>query len=68
MEDETGSINLVLRPSTWEAYYLVCKRSNAWLVHGVLENRQGVIHVVAETVEDLSELLGPMDIRSRDFR
>ncbi|MFN9436664.1 MAG: error-prone DNA polymerase [Planctomycetota bacterium] len=68
MEDETGSINLVIRPSTWETHYMVCKRSNAWLVHGLLENRQGVIHVVAATIEDLSEILGPMDIRSRDFR
>lgn len=68
MEDETGSINLVLHPTTWETYYMVCKRSNAWLVHGTLESRQGVIHVVAGRVEDLSDILGPMDIRSRDFR
>jgi error-prone DNA polymerase len=68
MEDETGSINLVLHPTTWESYYMVCKSSNAWLVHGTLENRQGVIHVVAGRVEDLRDILGPMDIRSRDFR
>jgi error-prone DNA polymerase len=68
MEDETGSINLVLRPSIWESYYLICKRSNAWMVHGTLENRQGVIHVVAAIVEDLSQTLGPIDLRSRDFR
>ena len=68
MEDETGSINIVLHPSTWELYYMVCKRSNAWLVHGTLENREGVIHVVAGRVEDLSDILGPLDIRSRDFR
>jgi error-prone DNA polymerase len=68
MEDETGSINLVLHPTTWETYYMVCKRSNAWLVHGTLESRQGVIHVVVGRVEDLSDILGPMDIRSRDFR
>ncbi|MFN7730382.1 MAG: error-prone DNA polymerase [Pirellula sp.] len=68
MEDETGSINLVLHPSTWEHYYLICKQSNAWLVHGTLENRQGVIHVVAGRIEDLSQVIGPVDIRSRDFR
>lgn len=68
MEDETGSINLVIRPATWETYYTICKRSNAWLVHGTLENRQGVIHVVAAMIEDLTQTLGPMDLRSRDFR
>jgi error-prone DNA polymerase len=68
MEDETGSINLVIRPSTWEQFYLVCKRSNAWLVHGTLENREGVVHVLAGRIEDLSQTIGPMDLRSRDFR
>ncbi|MCU0707050.1 MAG: error-prone DNA polymerase [Pirellula sp.] len=68
MEDETGSINLVLHPSTWESHYLICKRSNAWRVHGTLENRQGVIHVVVGRIEDLSSIVGPVDIRSRDFR
>jgi error-prone DNA polymerase len=68
MEDETGSINLVLHPSTWETHYLICKQSNAWMVHGTLENRQGVIHVVAGRIEDLRPTLGSIDLRSRDFR
>ena len=68
MEDETGSINLVVRPKTWESHYLICKQSNAWLVHGTLENRQGVVHVVASLIEDLSKSIGPLEIPSRDFR
>jgi error-prone DNA polymerase len=68
MEDETGSINLVLKPAVWKEYYLVCKQSNAWFVHGVLENREGVIHVVAARIEDLQQAIGPITIRSRDFR
>ncbi|MEQ1828628.1 MAG: error-prone DNA polymerase [Pirellula sp.] len=68
MEDETGSINLVIRPETWKHYYLLCKQSNAWLVHGVLENREGVIHVLVGRVEDLRSEVGPLDVRSRDFR
>ncbi len=68
MEDETGSINLVIHPRTWEAHYLICKQSNAWLVHGTLENRKGVVHVVVGRLEDLSDSLGPIDWRSRDFR
>ena len=68
MEDETGSINLVIRPETWKHYYLLCKQSNAWLVHGILENRQGVIHVLVGRVEDLQLVIRPPAIRSRDFR
>lgn len=68
LEDETGSINLVLHPSTWESHYLICKQSNAWLVHGTLENRQGVIHVVVGRLEDLSQRVGPIALPSRDFR
>ena len=68
MEDETGSINLVIRPETWKHYYMLCKQSNAWLVHGILENRQGVIHVLVGRVEDLQTIIRPIDIRSRDFR
>jgi error-prone DNA polymerase len=68
LEDETGSINLVVRPKTWESHYLVCKQSNAWLVHGTLESRQGVIHVLVSLIEDLSKSIGPLEIPSRDFR
>ncbi len=68
MEDETGAINLVIRPETWKHYYLLCKQSNAWLVHGILENRQGVIHVLVGRVEDLRTVIRPLDVKSRDFR
>lgn len=68
MEDETGSINLVIRPETWKTYYMLCKQSNAWMVHGILENRQGVIHVLVGRIEDLQQVIGTIDIRSRDFR
>jgi error-prone DNA polymerase len=68
MEDETGSINLVVKPQVWKDHYLICKQSNAWHVQGVLEKREGVIHVVAARIEDLQELIGPLNIPSRDFR
>lgn len=68
MEDETGSINLVLRPEVWQEHYLLCKQSNAWLVHGVLENRESVIHVLVARIEDLQTIVGDIDTRSRDFR
>jgi len=68
MEDETGSINIVVRPKTWESHYLTCKQSNAWLVHGTLENREGVVHVVANFIDNLTDSIGAIDIPSRDYR
>jgi len=74
IEDETGTINLVLRQQVWERYYRIARRSNAWLVHGTLENRNQVQHVVVHRLEDLSTHLGsqqPVRIlktKSRDFR
>jgi error-prone DNA polymerase len=68
LEDETGTINLVLKQYIWERYYSVGRRSNAWLVHGKLEKKSEVIHVVAHRLEDLSAALGKYKPKPRDFR
>ncbi|MGN6136305.1 MAG: error-prone DNA polymerase [Aureliella sp.] len=67
LEDETGPMNLVLRPDVWDRHYNVARASNAWLVTGVLENRQGVVHVVVGSLEDLSQQVQGLTLRSRDF-
>ncbi|MEM7477213.1 MAG: error-prone DNA polymerase, partial [Planctomycetota bacterium] len=67
LEDETGAMNLVLKPEIWQKHYKVARCSNAWLAHGVLENREGVIHLVVGRIEDLSEQVGALENRSRDF-
>lgn len=75
IEDETGSVNLVLFPKVWERFYLVAKTSNAWIVDGKLENRSGVIHVIVGRVADLNDEVDfggqseqRLTPRSRDFR
>ncbi len=68
MEDETGIANLIVHPRTWEQYYTVARRSQAWCVEGKLEHKDGVIHVVARRIEDLGGKLGDIRMRSRDFR
>ncbi|MEC9096959.1 MAG: OB-fold nucleic acid binding domain-containing protein, partial [Planctomycetota bacterium] len=68
LEDEVGTMNLVLRQHIWERYYSIARRSNAWLVHGTLENRNRVQHVVVHRLEDLSFHLGSLEPKSRDFR
>lgn len=68
IEDETGTANLVVKQRIWERYYRVARRSPAWLVHGKLEKKNNVIHVVANRIEDMSDRLQELQIRSRNFR
>ena len=67
LEDETGSMNLVIRPDTWTRNYRIAKTTNAWLVHGVLETRDTVTHVIVGRIEDLSSMLESVPIQRRDF-
>jgi error-prone DNA polymerase len=68
LEDETGAMNLVLHQRVWERFYAVARRSPAWIAQGRLENRQSIIHVVVDRLEDLATRLRGLKHRSRDFR
>ena len=68
MEDETGTANLVVKQQVWERYYQVARQSQAWIAHGKLEKKNGVIHLVVNRLEDLSSRLGELKFQSRDFR
>lgn len=68
LEDETGSMNLIIHPGIWKRFFTIARASNAWLVRGTLENRKGVIHVVVGHLQDLTQVVDGLDIRSRDFR
>jgi error-prone DNA polymerase len=68
LEDETGIANLVVRAAVWERYRAVTRSSPAWIAQGVLERKEGVIHIVVDRVEDLSKRLGEVRTASRNFR
>ncbi|HAC89581.1 MAG TPA: error-prone DNA polymerase, partial [Planctomycetaceae bacterium] len=68
LEDEFGSMNLVVKPDVWQRHYRLARQSNAWLVHGVVENRENVIHVVVGRIDDLSQQVAGLELRSRDFQ
>jgi len=68
LEDETGVSNLVVKQSVWERYYQVARTASAWLAHGKLERKDSVIHVVVHRLEDLTEQMQYLKVRSRDFR
>src|SRR5690606_37969979 len=46
LEDETGTINLVVKQPIWQRYYELARTRPAWLAHGRLDRNDLLIHVV----------------------
>jgi len=77
LEDETGTMNLVVHQHTWDRFYRVARSAPAWLVHGHVQTTRGapdshkhaaaVIHVVVRRIEALAKGLAALEIKSRDF-
>ena len=68
LEDESGQVNLVVWQSVWDRYRRVARSASAMLITGHLQKAEGIIHVVAQRIQDLSEHLESVPNRSRDFR
>jgi len=67
MEDETGPINVILRPELVEKQRRETLAARLLGVYGQLESRHGVTHLVAKRLVDLTPLLGRLATTSRDF-
>ena len=57
LEDETGIVNLVVWDRIFQAQRRQWMTSGFMLVEGRVQKAEGVIHVVAERVRDLTPLL-----------
>lgn len=72
LEDETGTVNLVVHQQTWDRFYRIARGAPAWIAHGhiqtVAEKFSAVIHVVVRRLEALGEQLRQLDVKARDFR
>jgi DNA polymerase III alpha subunit len=68
VEDESGSANLIVRPSVYERHRAAAAR--ALLVHarGTVERQGIVVHLLVREVEDLDGWMSSLATRSRDFR
>ncbi len=67
IEDETGFINVVVWPKLGEEYRRVVRLAKLMGIVGHVQNSEGVIHLVASNLIDLSSWLGSMRFSSRDF-
>lgn len=67
IEDETGAANLIVHTHVWERFRKIARHSQCWIVHGKVERRDPVIHVIVHRLEDLSSRVADLDLKSRDF-
>jgi error-prone DNA polymerase len=67
LEDETGNINVVVWNSLVERQRLELLGSSLLGVHGIVERKNDVVHLVAGRLVDHSHLLGSLVTESRDF-
>ncbi len=57
VEDETGIANIIVWPKVFERYRAIVMGARLIAVKGKLQSESGVIHVIAESFEDLTPLL-----------
>ncbi|WP_416194777.1 error-prone DNA polymerase [Pseudomonas sp. AH2] len=68
LEDEHGMINVVVWHDLAERQRRVLVGSRLLQVYGRLESKDGVRHLIAQRLQDLTPLLTGLDVRSRDFK
>jgi error-prone DNA polymerase len=67
LEDETGQANLIVRSDIWLRYHRAARTATAMIAHGKLERQGRVIHVVVNRIDDMSDRIAELRVRSRDF-
>ncbi len=68
LEDETGTVNLILNPRFIEANREVVLGVRLALVTGALQKTDSIVHVSVSQMSDLSAWLTDLPSQSRDFR
>ena len=68
LEDETGTANLIIRPNVWKRYRPATLGATVLLAQGRLQREEGVIHVLVNRLENLSDRMEELGVVSRDFR
>ena len=67
IEDETGIANAIVWNNVLARYRAVILGARLVKIHGKLQNESGVIHVVVDHVEDMTEMLGILKSETRSF-
>jgi error-prone DNA polymerase len=68
LEDETGLVNVIVRPDVFERYRRTIKLSEALVVEGTLQKESGCIDVLARRLWTLDTDGATSGVRARNFR
>ncbi|MGM0449582.1 MAG: OB-fold nucleic acid binding domain-containing protein, partial [Pseudomonadota bacterium] len=68
LEDESGNINVVVWQATARCQRRPLLNARLLQVRGTLERHEGVVHVIAGRLDDLSHLIDRLSVSSRDFQ
>jgi error-prone DNA polymerase len=67
LEDETGVANIVVWPKMFERFRAEVLGGRLVAVDGPVQSESGVIHVIAERVQDWTPLLGSLSAAGKDL-
>jgi error-prone DNA polymerase len=67
LEDETGIVNLIVKPDIYERYRPAARHAGLLQADGYVQRSGQIIHVMAKRLFDLSDLLAGYELKSRDF-
>ncbi|NGM87980.1 error-prone DNA polymerase [Parapusillimonas sp. SGNA-6] len=67
LEDETGNVNVIIRPDLAERQQTELVRSRLMGVYGVWQRQEGICHLMASRLVDLTPLMGQLRTHSRNF-
>ncbi|MFK7864631.1 MAG: error-prone DNA polymerase [Pseudohongiellaceae bacterium] len=67
IEDESGFVNVVVWPSLGEKLRPIVRQAMLLGVTGHVQKSDGVIHLIAKDLVDLSDWLGELEVSSRNF-
>jgi error-prone DNA polymerase len=67
LEDETGVVNLIVRPNIYDKYRPAARHAALLQCDGYIERQGQVVHIMTKRMFDRSELIRGYEISSRDF-
>jgi error-prone DNA polymerase len=67
LEDETGHVNVVVWRREQQRHRLAVMGGRLLMIRGKVEREGAVVHLLAEKIEDLTELVKRIPTTSRDF-
>jgi error-prone DNA polymerase len=67
LEDETGLVNVIVRPNIYERYRRIIRQSQALIIEGTLQHEYGVVDVIMKRCWPLDTHGTTDQVRSRNF-